>query len=251
VLRCQPYDCYKLKTIETRVNDSFGDSERGEADQYLTLVMSSWKDISQSINKSAGLSLGFMALFELLISQKELNELEIGSFSFDNTSILQIAIPVVVAYLMFNLGYLGQRWIDHQALNNGLTRRFYPRMAQNNLAHLVRPQLSTFATFGRNIPLRENSRPGDTFSAWVITVFSALTAVFLPIAFEIQAYVHLFHVHGNSDPVLWVSLIISTTLMCCNLILFYMSGKNVVLESKDFPRMYAQLTSRKTVKKSK
>jgi hypothetical protein len=245
-----------FKTIAMKADDSFNDDERAEADQYLSLVMSSWKDISQSTNKSAGFLLGFMALFELLISQKSLDKLEIGSFSFDNTSILQIAIPVVVAYLVFNLNYLGLRWIDHQAVYNGLTRRFYPRMAQNNLAHLVRPQLSSFVSFGQPVPMRENQRPSDVFPARVSRIFSGLTSLLLPLAFEIQAYVHLFHVHGNSDPLLWISLVISTSLMCCNIVFFSLTGMTLALEGytptgKMTTALVSSVTSPKKTRRSR
>jgi hypothetical protein len=230
-----------LKTIAQRSTDAFGDDDRTEADAYLEMVSSSWKDIAQAMNRCALLVLGFMALFELLIAQKSLDKLEIGSFTFTNISVLQIAIPVIVACSLFNLIYLGQRWLDHQAVYYSVTRRFYPRMARNNLAFLIRPQVSAFLRVGAGVPAPENMRRSDWFADWVITVFSVLIIALLPAAFEIQAYVHLFTVYGTSNAVLWVSLVTGSILMCCNYIFLWLTSNALLREN--LPYMQDPATS--------
>jgi hypothetical protein len=207
-----------MKTLKERSKDAFGDDERSEVDEYLALVLSSWKDVAATMNRSAMLGLGLIALFELLIAQKSLDNLEIGSFTFTNISILQIAIPVIVASSIFNLLYLAKRWVDHQQVYYDLTERFHPGVARNNLAFLIRPQVSAFLRVGAGRPKTENARNADLFSDRVISVFSVLIGWTLPLAFEIQAFVHLFSVYGLSNAVLWVSLAISVGLMCCNYI---------------------------------
>lgn len=219
-----------MKSLKERSKDAFGDDDRSEADAYLAVVLSSWKDVAQAMNRSAVILLGLMALFELLIAQKSLDKLEIGTFTFTNISILQIAIPAIVAFSLFNLLYLVQRWIDHETVYYSVTRRFHRGIARNNLAFLIRPQVSALLQVGANVPVPENRRRTDSFSFRVISIFSVLLAGTIPIAFEIQAYFHLFSVYGTSDAVLWVSLILSASLLGCSFIYNLLRTESILLE---------------------
>jgi hypothetical protein len=114
-----------------------------------------------------------------------------------------------------------------------VTKRFHPEIARNNLVYLIRPQVSAFLRLGVNRPIPENRLPADSFSGWVTVIFSALLALLLPSAFEIQAYIHLFSVYGSSDPVLWASLVISAALMCCNYRYIVLIAADYVREFQD------------------
>jgi hypothetical protein len=202
------------KSITERINEAFADDGSDAAlKEYGERVFESWKDVSSSLRKSATLTFILIALFELLIYQNS-HTFTIGSFSFANASVIQIALPAVIAYVLFDGYLLSARWEDLQTAYSAITEKRSPKAYANDLELFVRPSLPAFWAIAQT-GNSENRTRGDAFIRQVSIVLLAGTVILVPLVFEIQAYYHLFSKYSYSNILLWVSAAITALIAGC------------------------------------
>lgn len=200
------------KNLTQRVLDSFPDGKSTpEAKEYNDKVYQTWKDISASLSRSALLVFLLIAVFELLAYQYPSTSVSIGTFTFFNAPIVQIALPTVVAFVLYDGYRLSIRWLDLQWAYHTLTRMLTPLQSDNGLDLLVGPSLPSLWGIGAR------SSPGisdisDTFRSRVNGIVMYATMLVVPIAFECQAYYRLFQKFGYRNIFLWIGLVITVLL---------------------------------------
>ncbi|MGD0928000.1 MAG: hypothetical protein ABR926_22695 [Streptosporangiaceae bacterium] len=190
----------------------------GDVKDYTEKLLSTWKDVSASINREATLTLLLIAVFELLAYQSTVREFTIGPFSLGNATIVQIGLPFIVAYLVYDVLLLTQRLGDMEYAYDAISAKFASRIHVNALDSLIKPSLPTFWTPSNPLP-SDISRRVDRLREITGGFFSLITFVLLPIAFEAQAFYHLYQKFGYHDPLLWISAVITSALLSCSVLL--------------------------------
>jgi hypothetical protein len=87
-------------TIQQRVAEAFDHPDTAKIEKFLDITLSSWKQISDAITRSAAIVFLLMGAFEILIGSSAIKSLTLGPLTFSNTSLLQQFIPALVAYLL-------------------------------------------------------------------------------------------------------------------------------------------------------
>ena len=100
------------KSVKQRVLDSFqGTGSTEQAKEYSQNVYAAWKDISASLSRSALLIFLLMAVFELLAYQHTSTVISIGTFTLVNAPIVQIVLPTIIAFVIYDGFRLSARWL--------------------------------------------------------------------------------------------------------------------------------------------
>jgi hypothetical protein len=198
-------------TIEQRARDAFDDDDAEKAQKYLDTVMASWKDVSAAIGRVALFTLLLVAAFEFLVIPAAVKSLSIGPLSFSNTSLVQVFIPVLIAYLFYYQLSLSNNWTDHQELHEAILKRFQPKLARSHLTLTVQPRIpGPWTSLGPSdvddIPFLTKSEKFDFFTSFFTTI---IVYLILPLAFEAQAYYELVRKYGTHDVLVIVSAILS------------------------------------------
>jgi len=210
------------KSVHQRIWDSFPDNPDVDPKVYGERIFSSWKDVSSSLSRSVVLILGLIALFELLAYQNSSHDFTIGPLSFTNTSTVQVFLPTIIAYVIYDGCHLTIRWMDLQAAYAAIIEKSYPAISENDLDLLVAPVLPAFWAVGRRLSA-QNSDRAERFILPVKVSLAAITAIVLS-GFEIQAYCHLFDRFGLRDILLWANTGVTILFLSCTIIYVALSS---------------------------
>jgi hypothetical protein len=208
-----------VKSLEKRILDSFRkkgpmDQVQEHAREYSRSVYALWKDTSVSLGRSAVLVFLLMALFELLVYQHASAIISIGTLTLVNAPIVQIALPTIVAYAIYDGDRLTVRWLRLELIFMQLMKIYAPEQQENGLDRLIEPNLPSLWGIGALSFLRT----GDIADSFIRRVhYSLLSAMLLavPVAFECQAYYRLFQKFGYYNVFLWINAVITTLLGIC------------------------------------
>jgi hypothetical protein len=218
------------KLIYQRISDSFTDEQSiNQAKEYKDSVYAAWKDVSTSLSRSAVLLFLLIAIFELLAYQRASGGISIGTFTIVNAPVVQIALPTVIAFILYDGIRLSVHWLDLESAYMILMRICAPNQASNALDILIKPSLPSLWAIGSSVSTRL-ARPGEKFIYPVNIAVSATAIYVVPIAFECQAYYRLiqkFHLH---NAFLWVSMIVTALLLICGYIYAYTDGRSAGVE---------------------
>jgi TRAP-type C4-dicarboxylate transport system permease large subunit len=130
------------KSVRNRVLDSFQDDKGAdEAREYSDKVYAAWKDISTSLSRSALLIFLLIAVFELLVYQTTTTVISIGTLTFANSSTVQIVLPAVVAFFIYDGYRLSARWLRLERAYATLTEIYSRKQRANALDLLIEPNL--------------------------------------------------------------------------------------------------------------
>jgi hypothetical protein len=204
------------KPIKQRIADSFDDD--AAAKDYSDKVYAAWSDLSSALRRNAVLIFLLVAAFELLIYQKTSSIITFASFSLANSSFVQIALPTVIAFLVYEGWRLGKRWADLGEAYYALIKRIAPKASENDLDLLIRPMPPTFWAFGMADLPSEVTQRSEIFMANLTLVFTITFAILFPLAFEGQAYYLLFQKFGYHDAFLWINVSLTVALLVCTII---------------------------------
>jgi hypothetical protein len=220
------------KSIRQRTSDAFpGDRSAEQAKEYSQNVYAAWKDISASLSRSALLIFLLIAVFELLVYQNSSAPIAIGTFTLVNAPIVQIILPAIVAYVIYDGLRLSIRWLHLQWAYMTLVEIWSPLQRANGLDILIRPDLPSLWGIGVWPGLR-SAGSGKTSDKFIYTVNLAISwamMLIIPVAFYCQAYYRLTQKFGYRDVLLWISLITTVILGICtvvySLLEFYGPGR--------------------------
>lgn len=201
------------KSIQNRIVDAFeGDGSEAQAKEYSDKVYATWKDISATLSRDVLFIFLLMAVFELLAYQRSSASISIGSFTLVNAPIVQIALPAIVAFVIYDGIRLTVRWLDLEVAYIELMGIWASAQSDNDLDLFIKPYLPSLWNVGlspsANIMLRS-----ERFIQVVNTLVSGFLIFVLPVAFESQAYYRLLQKFGYHDIFLWGSASITLLLM--------------------------------------
>jgi len=204
------------KSVRQRILDSFqGDKATVEAKEYSEKVFSAWKDVSASLSRSALLIFLLIAVFELLVYQSTATIISIGTFTFVNSSTVQIVLPIVITFVIYDGFRLSARWLRLERAYVTLTEIYAQRQRDNALDLLIEPNLPSvwgIGTFGLG---STGEKSADEFMRNVNRTMSRIMMFAVPLIFECQAYYRLFQKFGYHNALLWISAIITIILILC------------------------------------
>jgi hypothetical protein len=198
-------------TVKDRVRGAFPETAEGDdqsarqvALEYLTELRSRMKDLSEGIRRAASLLLLVAAVFQLL-DQAAVVGLQAGPFQIEDLSIIQQALPVVFAYLIYDATVLGMRYLYSINVAIEISVQFQPTIRSNRLDVLLNPQGSPL--FGPMLWHHSASALYRLIGRFMLLL--RLGSVLAPLGIEGYAYYRLFSAFGADDLVIWISLLIS------------------------------------------
>ena len=208
------------KSIDQRIHDSFYGADpkvpkdKDEAREYNKSVYGAWKSISGSLSRTVLLIFLLMALFELLIYQRTLTIISIGTLTLVNVPIIQIALPTVVAFLFYDGSRLTARWLRLELIYTELVEIYAPKLRRNGLHFLLEPNLPSFWGVGA-LSYERTGNLSDSFIHQVNLTVSYTMILVVPVAFECQAYYRLIQKFGYHNIFLWINLVITILFGVC------------------------------------
>jgi hypothetical protein len=211
------------KSMEQRILDSFqGDEAAAQAKEYSKRVYGAWTALSTSLTKSALSIFLLMAIFELLAYQRASASISIGSFTLVNSPVVLIALPTVIAFMLYDGFRLSVRWLALETAYIELVKIYAKPQWSNNLDILVTPHVPSIWSIGTS-PSDSLMGRDDKFVDSVENILSPLLIFLTPFAFECQAYYRLVQKFGFHDILLWVSMAATALLMICSYIYVYLT----------------------------
>jgi hypothetical protein len=200
------------KSLAQRISDSFPDGRSAEAGEYREKIYQTWKDTSNSLGRIAFLAFLLMAVFELLAYQATSATISIGSFTIANSAIVQVALPTVVAFVLYDGYRLSVRWLSLRWAFRELTQIHAPLQADNCLDFLISPNLPSLWGIGW-API--DFTLAERFISKVNSIIVYAMMLIIPVAFECQAYYRLIRKFGFKNPFLWTGLTVTIFLYAC------------------------------------
>jgi hypothetical protein len=184
----------------------------------------SWREQSTAFNRAVVLMLGLVAIWLLLTEGQQKQQLQAGSITLPNTYLVQVFIPVLIAYLYLDAVVTAIKWEYYSGLHHSVMERLSPNLARSELDVFIGPRILSVAGAGTIGELWKKLSYGR-----VTEITLAFTGIFamgaLPVLFQIYAYWQLMLVHHYwHKPLTWVSLALSAILMACSLYIWLHFG---------------------------
>jgi hypothetical protein len=198
------------KSINTRIQESFGEAEHEDVSQYLEWVSARIASQAQSARRIVALIILLIAIFELT-NEYPNTQLTFGSFHLYKGSVLIVFLPAFAAFLYLQSVIESARLNDGQRVYAKVFKKWSEKAAENQLEKYVMPTMPIYWNIGAYLR--------DPAKSFALRLERAVTAIFLSfimygvLAFEAQAYYDLFQL-PNRNTILWV-LSVSAATFCC------------------------------------
>jgi hypothetical protein len=212
------------KRLSQRVQDAFTDDgkvtdlNRTDAIDYLKDLRPIWHDVSVSLNRTVMLIFALAATFELFRYEKAV-KLSIVGIEFQNLTTIELALPVLIAYLYLEVVILVKKFMDIQTLHSEVLKIAYPRVFDNDLDAYLNPQSRALLNSTPD-STPSISYPSDT-AIDVVTGCISIGSMFLPAVFDVYAFWVLFHDRSYATPWLWASLGLTVALTAAGLLILF------------------------------
>ena len=161
--------------------------------------------MAKSIGRTSILLVILMVFFLLLVSGASgAARVAIGPVQLQNAGIVEKVLPLVVAYLMYELITLTARHVPMRKVFDALARTYQPGLVVGGLHDLLWPSTTQLYKLGGGREDSGRGRIADA-AATVMTYGLLLT----PLVFEAFAYTKLFQRHGADDLIVWAALVLT------------------------------------------
>jgi hypothetical protein len=223
-----------LKSINTRVQESFGEAEHGDVSQYLEWVNAKITGQAQSVRRMVALIVLLIAIFELVYEYPQ-TQIVIGSFRLYKGSVVLLFIPAFVAFLYLQSLLETYSLNDAQRVYTRVFKKWSEKAAENQLDEFVMPSMPIYWNIGAYI--------GGFPKTFVFRLELALTVLFSSfivfgvLAFEAQAYYDLFLLPAR-DNILWVLSVSAATVCCLAAITIWYGNAYSRVRARDFSAPY-------------
>jgi hypothetical protein len=197
-------------SIARRVDDSFNDGDRESVVKYTDWLLSSMNTISQNLRRIATLILLLVVVFELIVQSPKV-EVSIGAFRITRNSAPLTFIPVIVAYLYFQLILDSVKLSELIAAFKAVFEKWSANAASNGLGLFISPAMPIYWNFSMSAPpsvKKRHNKLEDGISILLIT-----TMLLGVLAFEGQAFYLLFNSNLSKDILWFISLCFSFALL--------------------------------------
>jgi hypothetical protein len=190
------------------------DDKRQIADNFLGEIRANWKEAEKDLRRTMGTLLLLAAVFLLTLastSDPQVKKITILGVDITDIPLLQIALPVVVAYLFSSIVVLLSDIQLFADAHNALYRLMYGSFAKNNVQSLLDPPNASFVSYARRHHFVESSLLQRIYPV----LFWLKLAIVLagPILFEVYSYYKLFPERGHSEVLFWISVVITVVVM--------------------------------------
>jgi hypothetical protein len=212
------------KIIRDSVMKSFKLPEDKDAMQnFAEAIRVSMREQATAHNRSVFLMLAFVALFALLTATKQTQFAFLG-FTFANTSLLQILIPPLVAYLYLDAVVTSCRWQYYENVHRSVMEKINPELFKTGLDRFMGPRSSSVSGAGA-IPELWRTIPYGPGTEMALAFMGLFAMGVLPAAFLGLAYSWLVGKY-HDNPLTWVSLGLSIILWTGAFLLWFHYGRD-------------------------
>jgi hypothetical protein len=168
--------------------------------QYYDQLLHRIEDITGSVRRSVVWLLLITAAIELL-NRTAISRLQVGPFEVSDLSVARIFLPLVGAYLVFDIIVTQIRNFYSRRLLYAINRTYRPTLYQSGFDVLTLPQYSPLMD---PLPLRRsNTILYRALTAFALTLM--MGSVLTPFLLILYWYVVLFRAFGTDDVLLWIS----------------------------------------------
>jgi len=163
-----------------------------------------------------------MAVFELLVYQRNSTVISIGRFTLVNAPIVQIVLPAIVAFVIYDGLRLSVRRVRLEGAYMELTRVYAPMQRSNDLDLLTEPNLPSMWAIGAS-GMGGKGNADDRFMRRVNMVVSNTMMFAVPVIFECQAYFRLVQKFGYHNILLWITAVITALFGICTTVYVWLT----------------------------
>lgn len=198
--------------IRARVRDALdADVSENYVLQFLADLRNNMRDAERRTRRTTGFILLFAAVFEL-INRHGISEATLVFVKLNSLDFALIAIPVVIAYLCYEIAGHVTDSNDLYWVHAKLTEARYPSMRASNLDLLLIP---IGDPFGQAIRAVTFSRRGRLFTllSWARFPLQIIAPSAAAYAFEIYALVQIFAHFGATNVFVWLSGLLTITFL--------------------------------------
>jgi hypothetical protein len=200
--------------LRQATRDVFSKPENREyGGDYAKEVRENWKEVSSSIGRSAVLLLVSIFAFELL-ARASIDKVTIAGLEIKDLSFIRRALPVLSAYLFYEIISLWARHVNFNDVHAELIRTLHPDIYDKDLEFFLTPRLPS-ATFMPQIVFGSSGR--NKLYTVIGRSLALLVLLIVPV-FEIYAYYLQFRFFPFNDPLLWVALFLTIVLLVYGLL---------------------------------
>ena len=188
-------------TITERVKAAFRDEDtKSFGSEYLQMLLSNMKDNTEALSRSISFMLLIALMFEL-ITRAAISDVQVGPFQLQDLSLLQRSLPVIFAYLIYNVLVHQLRTEYTWTAAQSLMRELHPSLRFTGLDSLLFPKRTSLRGFW--------FFPSGTWLDSVSTFFKKVLhygSLLVALLFECYAFYELFRRFGLHDWIVWASL---------------------------------------------
>jgi hypothetical protein len=167
---------------------------------------------------AAPLFVGAVVIFELIFANG-VNEANFLFIKLTKFSFVEFALPAIIAYLYYSLTFSAVASLMLEDTHRAVVGKVYPRLKSTKYLIPLQPA-NSLSHAGLTLLIATGGRR----SRWLVGFSGYIGAIFIGIAppvFLIVAYIQLFIRYGIANPLLWVSLFVTATLMMAAFTNFY------------------------------
>ncbi len=210
-------------SFEDSVRDSFkNDHAKKYAETYLSETLTTWRDCEKSLSRTAFLLL-ITCVVTQLIHQGIANETSILEITITNFRIIQIFLPVLIAYLYSNLLSLAAESSMTETAFRKVFNVTQPELYNVHLERALYPANMTFFA-GDRIKYAFPEKARTLKFVNLSTDARNYSLLLAPVAYEIYFFVVLFQKTGFLNAGLWVSFTLSVVLFLSAFIALVAAG---------------------------
>jgi hypothetical protein len=189
--------------------------KRQFADTFLGEIRTNWREAEKDLRRTIGTLILAAAVFQLTLASKPgdpATKITILGVEITDIRLVQIALPVIVAYLFSSICML----LSDIQLFADTHKKLYSlvygnKFTQNGVQSLLDPPNASFVSLGRRQHFVESSFAQLLYPR--IFWFKLIIVVAGPIVFEVYAYRKLLRQPSDSDPLVWASCVVTVIIM--------------------------------------
>jgi hypothetical protein len=185
--------------------------DKSAAERYLDALQAVWKDLSDLIRRQMLYIVIAVALFELL-NRADVAEFAFGPVKVKNLAIIQKALPVLIAYLFYELQTMMIRWDRLETAHSELIKYLQREVWDNDLDLLLYPQMPSLATMSRSVRDVFSSSLDKTLLR-TSDILSFIVVLGLPFLFEAYASYRLIAKFGVTDLSVWLVILLAAVIL--------------------------------------
>ena len=208
------------KMLAEKIGDALSNTNtHGFAQSYLEAILTGMEKAESRFHQASLLMFFLFLVFELL-TRAAISEVTVGPFKVNNLTLIQKGLPVVIAYLYYELCAFRAMVIIQSVVYKSIVKGICKPFHDNNLETIA----MFSSTFDVEDFLESNVEGNSNRLIGFLSQPLRLTLVFMPLLFAAYAFYRCFSIFGKGDFLVWTSLVISA--------LFLLQGM-LILSSKD------------------